>query len=175
MRGWDGLGGELPLECAGIPVNGLKRVAGRGIEAWVVTSAGREVHLRVGQREFMTQLAREAELLSTLHYLSGDQLVYIEADGQLAGIAAVRERLRDSARATFSALEAQGVRYSVLTGDRQQRADELELPNASGGLTPEGKVVRLRELRGQGEHLAFVGDGVNDAPAVSAAAVSTAF
>ena len=164
----------FPKELAGITVKSFKPVPACGIEAWVVTSGGHEVHLRIGQREFMTQLARETDLLSALRHLPGDQLVYVEADGQLNGIAAVRERLRDSTREAFSALEALGVRCSVLTGDRQQRADDLGLPNASGGLTPEDKATRVRTLRAQGERVAFVGDGVNDAPALAAADVSIA-
>jgi heavy metal translocating P-type ATPase len=164
----------FPAELAGIAVKSFKIVPACGIEAWVITSSGREVHLRVGQREFMTQLAREPDLLPTLRHLPSDQLVYVEADGQLTGIAAVRERLRDSTRATFAALEVLGIHCSILTGDRQQRAEELGLPNASGGLTPEDKVTRVRELRAQGERVAFVGDGVNDAPAMAAADVGVA-
>jgi magnesium-transporting ATPase (P-type) len=164
----------FPTELAGITVKSFKPVPARGIEAWVVTSNGHEVHLRIGQREFMTQLARETDLLSTLRRLPGDQLVYVEADGQLTGIAAVRERLRDSTPAAFAALEALGVRCSVFTGDRQQRADELGLLNASGGLTPEDKATRAQALRAQGERVAFVGDGMNDAPAMAAADVSIA-
>jgi heavy metal translocating P-type ATPase len=164
----------FPKELAGIKVKSFKPVPARGIEAWVVTSNGHEVHLRIGQREFMTQLARETDLLSTLRHLPGDQLVYVEADGQLAGIAAVREQLRDSTRGTFAALESLGVPCSVLTGDRQQRADDLGLPNASGGLTTEEKVNRVRTLRAQGERVIFVGDGVNDAPAMAASDVGVA-
>jgi len=174
MRSGHPVARAFPTELAGITVKNFKPVPARGVEAWVVAGTGHDVHLRVGQREFMSRLAGETDLLARLRHLSGDQLVYIEADGRLAGIAAVRERLRDSTRAAFAALEALGVGCSILTGDRQQRADELGLPNARGGLTPEDKAGQVRDLRGRGTRLAFVGDGVNDAPAMAAADFSIA-
>ena len=164
----------FPMELADLAVKAFKSVPARGIEAVVITNTGREVQLRIGQREFMTQLASEADFLSMLHHSSEDQMIYIEADGQLVGIAAVRERLRDSTRSALAELEALGVHYSILTGDRQQRVDGLGLRNASGGLAPEAKAMRVRELHAQGEFVGFVGDGINDTPALVAADVSLA-
>jgi soluble P-type ATPase len=155
-------------------VKSVKTVPGRGIESWVETRAGQELHLRVGQRELMSDCAAESVLLAALRHSPGDTLVYVEVDGRLDAIAAVRERLRDSTRGAIRAVEALGVKVAVMTGDQPARAADLGLPSVRGSLTPQQKTRELEALQASGASVAFVGDGVNDAAALSAATVGVA-
>jgi heavy metal translocating P-type ATPase len=157
-----------------VTVRSLKPVPARGVDAWVQSATGREVHLRLGQREFVQEHPAEAELLASLHHAPGDHLVYVEVDSQLVAIAAVRERLRDSAHQTLRHLQALGIESAVLTGDRPERATELGLTNVQGHLTPSDKARLIETGRARGQRIAFVGDGINDAPAMRAADVGIA-
>jgi heavy metal translocating P-type ATPase len=158
----------------GVTVRSLKPVPARGVDAWVQTAAGREVHVRVGQREFVKERAAETPLLASLHHGPDDHLVYVEVDSELVAIAAVRERLRDSAHQSLRSLQALGIESAVLTGDRPERATELGLTNVQGHLTPMDKARQIETGRARGQHIAFVGDGINDAPAMRAANVGLA-
>jgi heavy metal translocating P-type ATPase len=158
----------------GVTVHSLRPVPARGVDAWVQTAAGREIHLRVGQREFVKDRSAEEQLLASLRHAAGDHLVYVEVDAELVAIAAVRERLRDSAHQTLRSLQALGIESAVLTGDRPERAAELGLTNVQGHLTPIDKARQLDAGRARGERIAFVGDGINDAPAMRAADVGIA-
>lgn len=96
--------------------------------------------------------------------------------GDLAGRILLRDALRPESAGLVDRLHQQGIRVTMLTGDRQEAADlvasELHLDDARAGLTPEGKVEAIRAWREAGERVAMVGDGVNDAPSLAAADVS---
>ncbi|MCF7732090.1 MAG: cadmium-translocating P-type ATPase [Akkermansiaceae bacterium] len=96
--------------------------------------------------------------------------------GETAGRILLRDGLRPEAAGLIDQLHGQGIRVTMLTGDRPQAAElvarELHLDDARAGLTPEGKVAAIQEWRAAGERVAMVGDGVNDAPSLAAADVS---
>lgn len=153
----------------------IKAVPALGVEAWLAAESGAEHHLRVGQRELMSELAAESELLARLRRMPSDHLVYVESDGRLQAIGAVRERLRSSTREAMSALASQGIDCRVMTGDRMERAAELLGPDGlEGGLTPDRKADRVAGLEQAGVRVGFVGDGVNDAPAMRSASLGIA-
>jgi Cd2+/Zn2+-exporting ATPase len=95
----------------------------------------------------------------------------------LIGVVAVADALRPEAAAAVAALHAEGIRVVLLTGDNARTADAiadvLGIEERHAGLLPEDKVGRIRELGASGP-VAMVGDGVNDAPALAAAAVGFA-
>lgn len=92
--------------------------------------------------------------------------LYIFRSGALAGAALLREQLRASALETISTLEAQGIPCMVLTGDR---GNAHGIANLHAALSPLGKISRMREFS---RRPLFVGDGINDAPAMAEAHVS---
>jgi P-type Cu+ transporter len=156
-------------------VRDFKTVPALGVEAWLESSRGEEHHLRVGQRELMASHVGERELLAQLAPAASGQRVYVEIDGQLRAIAAVSERLRGSTRETLAALKTLGISCRVLTGDKSANAAHLLGQLAvEGGLSPEAKAARIKDLTNRGRRVGFVGDGVNDAPAMRAANVSLA-
>ena len=120
-------------------------------------------------------------------------LARFEADGRTAvlvaaqtgsvahpiGVIAIADRVRANARAALRALHAAGIRRTVmLTGDNRDTAlavaRELGVDEVHAGLLPDDKVRLVREMQARGETVAFVGDGVNDAPALAAATVGVA-
>jgi Cd2+/Zn2+-exporting ATPase/Cu+-exporting ATPase len=108
----------------------------------------------------------------------GESLVYVGRDKTLLGTISLADRLRDEAIEAVTKLKAQGYRTLLLTGDSADIAStigqQLGVDEAQGGLLPEQKLAKIRELLGQGRKVAMVGDGINDAPALSEATVGIA-
>lgn len=109
---------------------------------------------------------------------AGKTVVYVAADGQLAGLIGVTDTLRPDAKATVSRLRQMGLRVMLLTGDRLEAAraiaSQLELNPDSDVLAdvrPDAKAAAIAQLQAQGQHVAMVGDGINDAPALAQADV----
>ncbi len=158
----------------GIEIKSLKPIPARGLEAWIESASGQEIYVRLGQREFMTNLTAEATLLTSLRHSVCDHLVYVALDGQLCAIAAVRERLRSSTADAIDAVTGLGLECSVMTGDCPERAIRLGLSKVEGSLTSDEKAARIQRLQQATHRVAFVGDGINDAPAIRAASVGIA-
>ncbi|MEU9169673.1 heavy metal translocating P-type ATPase [Streptomyces sp. NPDC048420] len=105
---------------------------------------------------------------------NGDTLVLVTGDGVPLGTLALTDRLRPAASATTAALTAlTGTAPVLLTGDNAGAAARVAaatgLTDVRADLLPEGKVDAVRELQDAGRKVLFVGDGVNDAPALAAA------
>jgi P-type Cu+ transporter len=101
--------------------------------------------------------------------------VYLALDGKPMGALFVADRTKPSAGAAMAALARLGVETAMITGDSRRVADsigrELGIPRIEAEVLPGGKVTALRAL---GQGVAFVGDGINDAPALAAADVGLA-
>lgn len=107
----------------------------------------------------------------------GKSLLYVAREGKLAGLIALRDDARPEAAEVLEALKASGIRkIVVLTGDHKDTAQALvrQLPQIDDlhyELKPEDKASIVEDLKREGRTLAFVGDGVNDAPALVTAHV----
>ncbi|MBO3273915.1 heavy metal translocating P-type ATPase [Pseudomonas schmalbachii] len=134
----------------------------------------------VGSRHFV----EEDEGISTAAYADdierlrreGKTLLYIGYGGELLGVLGMLDSVHPDSAATIARLREQGVkRIIMLTGDHPERAqalaDELNLDGFRAGLLPDEKAEAIKELADEGAHIAFVGDGINDAPALSGAHV----
>jgi len=165
-RAFDGLADAQSSTALPWRVRSVKTLPALGIEAWV-EGYGAEHHLRAGQAALLSDLRGAPGLVERLRHEAGDPLIYVEVDGRLAGIAAVRERLRHSASEALRALKGLGLGCRVLTGDSAERATTLlQGWPIESRLTPEGKAERVRAAEASGRKVAFVGDGVNDALAM---------
>ena len=108
----------------------------------------------------------------------GKTPLYLAVDGRVAAILAVSDPVKPSALSAISALRRQGLKTVMITGDNARTARSvaarLGIDDVRAGVLPEGKVQALNALRSDGKALAFVGDGINDAPALAAADVGIA-
>ncbi len=106
-------------------------------------------------------------------------LVYVLEDDTLLGVLVISDRIRESSYSTVSKLRNSGVKtICMLSGDRKERAEKtaekLGLDKAYGELLPGQKLERLESLKGEDGKLLYVGDGINDAPALKSADVGVA-
>ncbi len=144
---------------------------GQGIEGEV---AGRR--LRIGNRHFVkdvpfNQLSQEAEIWAE----EGATPVYVTVNDAPACILAVSDPVRADAAAALQRLRRLGMKCAILSGDVPQTtrhvAAQLGVTEVRAGLSPDGKVIAIQELPGP---VAFVGDGLNDAPVLATADVGLA-
>ncbi|MGE5657969.1 MAG: heavy metal translocating P-type ATPase [Actinomycetota bacterium] len=108
--------------------------------------------------------------------------IYVASNGEMKGAIAYRDPLRPETRQVIQALQAhEGMEVHILTGDKQRVAEavaaELGIPEGCihAEAFPEQKVAVVKELKEQGKIVAFVGDGINDSPALAYADVSVSF
>jgi len=104
----------------------------------------------------------------------GGHRIYVRRDGLLVGLAVVRESLRDSALEAMAQMKKLGIRTIVMTGDRGENASRFGFDECLAGMTPEAKLREVEKLRAAGHKVLFIGDGINDAPAMAASAASIA-
>ena len=108
----------------------------------------------------------------------GATVVFVVVDGDVAGLLAVADPVKPGARAAVDALHEAGIRTAMITGDAESTAravaEELGIDEVVAGVRPDGKVEALERLRDEAGRIAFVGDGINDAPVLAAADVGIA-
>ncbi len=148
----------------------FESVRGRGVKATVADKA-----VLVGNE----LLLRENGVESLPATNPPGSTVYVAIDGKFAGSIEVADQVRPGAAETIARLKASGIkRVALLTGDNsqtaQQVAAELGISEVHAQLLPEDKVRIITELQQAGHSVAMVGDGINDAPALAAAAVGIA-
>ncbi|WP_428276177.1 heavy metal translocating P-type ATPase [Candidatus Palauibacter sp.] len=105
-------------------------------------------------------------------------VAWVAAGGRLLGAVAIADPVKEDARETLLELSRRGFRTVMLTGDHEAVAaavaEHLGIDDFRAGLLPADKVAAVRQLRAEGRTVAFVGDGINDAPALKAADVGIA-
>ncbi len=100
-----------------------------------------------------------------------ETLIAIAYEGKFAGYITIADSIKEDAAYTVQKLTSLGVKVTMLSGDKatvvKAVAGKLGIPNAFGDLLPEDKVNKVKEIKARNETVAFVGDGVNDAPVVA--------
>lgn len=154
-----------------LPVSDFLAEEGKGVEGKV---AGHLV--KVGRADYVSApdaWRQQAEGLAE----AGKTVVYVQKDSAVIGLLALQDAPRPEAKAVLSELKSRGIKTVMLTGDNQQLAEkigrQLGIDQVEAGLLPGEKADRLAKLQEAGP-VAFVGDGINDAPALSLADVGIA-
>jgi Cu+-exporting ATPase len=137
-------------------------------------------HLLIGNRTLMEQhgvavdaMQAESERLAA----AGATLLFVAIDGKLAGLIAISDPIKPSAKGAVEALRKAGLRLVMITGDTRQTAEavarQLGIQEVEAGVLPGQKAEAVQRLRQKGR-IAMAGDGVNDAPALAQADVGIA-
>jgi P-type Cu2+ transporter len=154
----------------------FESVAGHGA---VATVHGRQ--LAIGNRRLLERegvaldgLAERAEAIAG----AGRTAVHVAVDGRAAGVIALADAPRETARDAVVVLRELGIRPVMLTGDNRQTAEriaaEVGIDEVIAEVLPGEKAAKVAELQAQGRKVAMVGDGVNDAPALAQAELGIA-
>jgi Cu+-exporting ATPase len=157
-------------------VSGATAERGRGMRGRV---EGREV--LVGSARWLQEVGVDTSLLEA----SADELeaqamtvVHVAADGQALGLLALADPIKPEAREVVQALASLGLQTTLLTGDNERTAAAIArqagIDHVLAGVLPAGKVAEVERLQAERGATIMVGDGINDAPALTAAAVGVA-
>ncbi len=159
-------------------VSEFENVPGHGIRA--ETDRGTVL---VGRRELLADAGIDpspAEATLVDLESEGKTAILVAIDGSLAGVLAVADEVRESARETVAALRARRIEVVMLTGDNERTARAvaedvgIDPENVRAEVFPEDKADHVEAVQADGERVMMVGDGVNDAPALTAAHVGVA-
>ena len=146
--------------------------SGKGVEGFID-----ETKYRLGNKSYIKEIAGAFPKTENDQGVETSQ-VYLGCEGEWLASFTLLDEMRAESKQVVHALKEQGLKVTLLSGDTQSVVDgvvaSLEIEQGLGGLLPEGKLQYLQRLQAQGEIVAMVGDGVNDAPVLAGADVSLA-
>ena len=167
--------GTAPIEAA----TGFANIDGQGARA----SIGADTVL-LGNRKLMQSESVSPESMAALAAEAtrleggGRTVVFVARAGQLIGLIAIADAVRPTSKATIAKLQERGVKVAMMTGDNQATAErigkELGIDIVLAEVLPGQKAAKIKELQDQGHKVGMVGDGINDAPALTQADVGFA-
>lgn len=170
VRAAQGRGITLPK------ATGINAIAGHGIEGSIDQ---RKIWL--GNRRLFTMHAiptESAEPALTRLEADGKTAMLVGAGDILVGVIAVADTVKPEAAQAVVALKARGIQVALLTGDNRRTAEAIarqcDIERVFAEVLPDGKVNVIRKLQQEGQVVAMVGDGVNDAPALATADIGIA-
>jgi len=154
----------------------FEAVAGHGVEATVESR-----RIAIGADRYMERLDVDVSAKQDAVHALADAAktpLYVAVDGELAAVVAVADPIKETTPAALEALHAMGVTIAMITGDdtrtAQAIARELGIDRVHAEVLPDDKADTVRDLQAGGQTVAFVGDGINDAPALAQADVGIA-
>ena len=161
-----------------LALDAVESIPGQGMKARLPDGA----LVVLGNLDFVTQMMRTRlteEVVARLDAagVASNAGFAVGWNGRLRGYYAIREELRPGVKSALDSLRQRGLHVAVLTGDRQERAECLQRGlqlDVQGEMLPADKLARVHAEQSLGRRVAFVGDGVNDAPALAAADVGIA-
>ena len=152
----------------------FRALEGRGVQA---TIAGQPAF--AGNSKLLTTGAATPELIAQADRLQAEAktVVYVGSNDQVIGLIAIQNAAKPTSRAAIAALHARGLKTVMLTGDNEKVAraiaDQVGIDDVIADVMPADKAATIKHLQQDGK-VAFVGDGINDAPALTTADVGIA-
>lgn len=160
---------------ASIPTSGdFEAIPGKGAKAKV-----NDKQVYVGSPSLLNELNIQVTDLKVLELQkAGKTLIFVVIDGELSGVFALADKIREESRKAISELKASGIKVYMLTGDAEEVAkgvaEELGIDEYFAHVLPDQKADKINALKEQSYKVAMVGDGINDAPALVTADVGIA-
>ena len=155
---------------AEVKIENLKNIAGLGISATINSQTWLVGTSRLLEQENIAYPAALKDIKDTM--------VAVAIAGEYAGHVLLSDKPKEDSAAAIDALHRQGIETVMLSGDRQALTDSvaqhLGINEAHGDLLPQGKVEHIERLQHMGKQVAFVGDGINDAPVLALSDVGIA-
>jgi Cd2+/Zn2+-exporting ATPase len=153
-----------------IKLENVEEISGHGLKATINNK-----ELLVGNFKLMNKFSIKYDIDPTTIVYT---LIAVAYDKQFVGYLTIADSIKEDSQITIEKLKALGVKTTMLSGDKntvvQFVAQKLGITNAFGDLLPEDKVNKVKEIIAKNETVAFVGDGVNDAPVVALSNVGIA-
>jgi Cu+-exporting ATPase len=150
---------------------------GKGVSA-VVLGAEVLVGNRIFLQEKSVAIPADTESRVTAFEEEGKTVIFIAAAGQIAGVIAIADTVKATTRDAIRMLKAKGLHVVMVTGDNRRTAGaiarQIGIDRVIAEVLPQDKAVEVKALQEKGEIVAFVGDGINDAPALAQADVGIA-
>ncbi|OGY64619.1 MAG: copper-translocating P-type ATPase [Candidatus Harrisonbacteria bacterium RIFCSPLOWO2_02_FULL_41_11] len=155
----------------------FRRLPGRGVFGMInekeVFAGGRGI-----LNEVNLNLSAELERAVKQEIGKGETVIFVALGGEIAGAIALADLIREESREAIKELKAMGVKTAMITGDSEEVAkwvaEELGIDEYFARVLPNQKVDKVKELQARGLKVAMVGDGINDAPALTQADVGIA-
>jgi len=155
---------------------GFQAINGQGVSAQVEEQA-----IHIGNADLMRGHGIDITAFETdfdTHAQRGETVFYVAIGDAPAGLVAISDPVKDDSQAAIDALHARGIKVAMITGDNEQTAQAVAktvgIDRVIAGVLPDGKIAALNQLRGPQDTIAFVGDGINDAPALAHADIGIA-
>lgn len=162
-------------EISTVKVEKFEAIEGKGVRA----NYNGQVAF-VGSNRLLVDVNISREIASRAEKLQNEAktVVYVGLDGKIIGLVAIQDVPKPSSKDAIKELKARGLMTVMLTGDNkrvaQAIADEVGIDGVIAEVMPNDKAQQIKELQDKGKKVAFVGDGINDAPALSTADVGIA-
>ena len=147
----------------------FESITGFGVRA---TVSGRDVLVGADRLMIREGLSIDALAEAETRLASrGRTALFAAVDGRVAAVFGVADPVKRSSAEAIAALHDLGLKVAMITGDKRETAEaiarETGIDHVIAGVLPDGKVAALDDLRADGQRIAFVGDGINDAPALA--------
>ncbi|THV63085.1 heavy metal translocating P-type ATPase [Chryseobacterium candidae] len=153
-----------------IPLENVEEIAGHGLKAMVNGKDLLAGNFKLMDKFNISYDINHANIVYTV--------IAVAYDNKFAGYITIADSIKEDAKETVDNLHKMNVKATMLSGDKgtvvKYVADQLGIDNAFGDLLPEDKVNKVKEIKAKNQTVAFVGDGVNDAPVVALSDVGIA-